>query len=392
MAERTKPRPKRSNGEGAIYATKDGRLRGALVLTDPRTGKLVRRFVSGRSRAEVVRRLEDLRKAASVGALPTRLTTAEYLTGWLARERVRVRPSTWRQRDQVVRTYLVPALGTLPLARLAPADVERMTSQLVASRRAPRTAASARVILRRALGDALRDGLVTRNVAALARPPRVPTRDMVAGRDYLANGELRRLVDAAREDQAIGPLVIVAATTGLRQGELLGLAWTDVRLEAPASLTVRRSLARAYGGDGWELAEPKTPRSRRTVNLPAAAVQALEAQRAQQDVLREAAGSAWQDRDELVFTDAIGRPLRGYNVTRQFHELLERAGLPSIPFHGLRHTAATAMLTAGVPLRVVADVLGHATITITANTYAAVVPELRREAADAMDRTLGGGA
>ena len=100
------------------------------------------------------------------------------------------------------------------------------------------------------------------------------------------------------------------------------------------------------------------------------------------------AGPAWQDRDGLIFTDSVGRPLRGYNVSSSFGRLLAKSGLPHIPFHGLRHSAATALLSAGVPLRVVADQLGHSTITITADTYAAVLPELRREAADAMDRVL----
>jgi len=317
------------------------------------------------------------------------VTVAEFLAAWLDAERARVRASSWRQREGHVRTYIIPAIGAIVLARLVPMDVERMTSGMVADGLSPRTAAAARITLRRALGDALRDGLVTRNVAALARPPWVATRDLVAGRDYLDLEDIRRLRTAA-EGHRIGPLVTVAVLTGLRQGELLGLSWTDVRLDDPASLTVRRSLARSYDGDGWELAEPKTPRSRRVVNLPAAAVDALRRERAWQDAAAEAAGSAWQEpRRDLVFSDELGRPLRGYNVNRAHHALLTAAGLPSIPFHGLRHSYATALLTSGVPLRVVADVLGHTTIVVTANTYAAFVPALRREAADAMDRAMG---
>ena len=98
----------------------------------------------------------------------------------------------------------------------------------------------------------------------------------------------------------------------------------------------------------------------------------------------------WQNVDGLVFTDAVGRPLHGHDIGNAWPSLLAAAGLPHVPFHGLRHSAATALLAAGVPLRTVADVLGHSTITITADTYAAVVPELRRDAADAMDRALGG--
>ena len=385
---------RRSPGEGSIYPTADGRLRGSVIVPDPRTGAQVRRYVSAKTRAAVVRKMDKIKKDAESGTLTTGITTGEYLADWLKLERPRVRPATWRQREQVVRSTLTPAIGTIPLAKLMPADVERMTTAIIASGRSPRTAASARVILRRALGDALRDGLVRRNVASLARPPRVPSRDLMAGRDYLTLPDLRRLIaagsDPGDEDHApspVGPLVIVAATTGLRQGELLGLAWPDVDLVA-RTLTVRRSLARSYGPTGWDLAEPKSAGSRRTVNLPAAAVAAFEAQRTRQDAAHEVVGKAWQDVDNLVFTDDGGSPQRGYNVTRVFHAFLVSAGLPSVPFHALRHTAATAMLAAGVPLAVISRTLGHSTISITADIYAAVVPELRREASDAMDRAL----
>jgi integrase len=379
---------RRSRGEGSVYHTAEGRWRASLIVSDPRTGRTVRRVVSGRSRAEAVRQLDVLKASAASGALPTGVTVAEFLKAWLEAERARVRASSWRQREGHVRIYIAPAIGSIVLARLVPMDVERMTAGMVADGLSPRTAAAARITLRRALGDALRDGFVTRNVAALARPPRVASRDLVAGRDYLELDDVRRVIVAAA-DCRVGALVTVAVLTGLRQGELLGLSWADVRLDDPASLTVHRSLARSYDGDGWELAEPKTPRSRRVVNLPNAAVEALRREHAWQDAAVEAAGSAWQDTlRDLVFSDELGRPLRGYNVNRAHHELLTAAGLPSIPFHGLRHSYATALLTSGVPLRVVADVLGHTTIVVTANTYAAVVPSLRREASDAMDRAM----
>jgi integrase len=351
-------------------------------------------MVSGRTRAEVSRKLAKLREDAAGGALATRSTVAEYLARWLEAERARLRTSTWRSRELHVRHYIIPALGGHSLGRMAPADVERMTTAMIDRGLSPRTAASCRVTLRRALGDALREGLVSRNVAALARPPRVPARSMEAGHDYLTPADLRTLL-AAVAGQPMGPLVTVAATTGLRQGELLGLTWADMDLAA-RTLTVRRSRARAWvmrDGQrvaGWALQEPKTPRSRRTVNLPAAAVAALTQRKADQALERQAAGTAWQDTVGLTFTDAVGRPMAGGSVSHEFRRMVQAAGLAHIPFHGLRHSVATAMLAAGVPLRTVADVLGHSTITITADTYAAVVPELRRDAADAMDRVLGG--
>jgi integrase len=245
-----------------------------------------------------------------------------------------------------------------------------------------RTAVGCRVTLRKALGDAVRDDLVSRNVAALARPPRVPSRQV----EYLTKDELLRLLEGCEGDP-FGPLVTLAATTGLRQGEVLGLSWSDVDLTA-RTLTVRRSLARSWQAPGWELAEPKTDRSRRTIHLPDRAAKALREQRERQDAERAGAGADWQDVDGLVFTDAVGRPLRGWNVTREFHRLREGAGVRSIAFHGLRHSAATLMLASGVPLKVVADNLGHSSIAITASFYTGTVPQMSRDAADAVSKAL----
>lgn len=243
----------------------------------------------------------------------------------------------------------------------------------------PLTARHVRATLRKALGDAARDGLVGRNAAADARPPYVAHRPVT----YLAAADVRRLLDATH-DAHDGPLYALAATTGLRLGELLGLTWPDV---ADGSLTVRRSLARKAGG-GWELAPPKSARSRRTIPLPTIAQDALERQGARQGVAKSAAGSAWQDRDQLVFTDAIGRHRSPESVSVAFRHDRDAAGIPSVPFRDLRHSAATMLLAEGVPLAVISELLGHAGIAITANHYAAVVPELRQEAADAMDRAL----
>jgi integrase len=199
----------------------------------------------------------------------------------------------------------------------------------------------------------------------------------------LTAAEARRLIETTRDDD-LGPLWAVLVATGLRQGEALGLAWRDVTAD---TLTVRRALARGWDGRP-ALAPPKSDRSRRTIALPAVARDALERQRPRQEAARAAAGTAWQDRDGLIFTDAIGRPLEGRLVTPALHVALARAGLPVIRCHDLRHTCATLQLAAGVPLATISRTLGHSSIAITANVYAAVTPDLRREAADAMDRAL----
>lgn len=371
---------RRSAGEGAVYETSDGRYRGAIVLTDPSGERSVRRYVSGRNRAEVVRRLDELRREGAAG-FATGETLGAFLGTWSTRVRARLRPATHREYSRHVRDYWIPTLGARAMTKLAPADVERAMAELVERGLSPQTVRHARSTLRRALHDAQRDGLVTRNVAALARPPRVERREMHA----LSAGDVARLLEATVED-VHGPLYSVAVGTGLRLGELLGLSWADVDLEG-RQLTVRRALARSYGG-GYALAEPKTARSRRTVMLPAVAVDGLRRQKARQAAAKLAAGTAWQDGDGLVFTDAVGRPLGPYNVSRAWRTTADRIGL-AVRLHDLRHTAATLMLANGVPMKVVSDALGHSSIAVTADVYSHVTPELRREAADAMDRALG---
>ena len=388
---------RRSAGEGSVYRNGE-RWRGAVTWTEP-DGTRHRRLVTGATSDEAREKLDDLRRDLRLGTieLPGRtLTVGEFLTDWIERHRSRVRPSTWRTAEMHVRAYLVPALGRTALRRLSSADVERAMAAFLATGRpkrpvkrsrgrqnaagvSPQTVRHIRSTLRRALADAVRDGLAGRNAAADARPPYAPHRPIV----YLTVPDLRRLIDATRDDE-LGPLYALAASTGLRLGELLGLSWADI---TDGSLTVRRSLARAQGS-GWTLAEPKSARSRRTIPLPLTARQALEVQRTRQRFARNAAGSAWQDRDGLVFTDAVGRPLRPEAVSRTFGKARDGAGVPRVRFHDLRHSAATTLLTQGVPLAVISEWLGHAGIAITASAYAAIVPDLRREAAEAMDRAL----
>ena len=307
-------KPHRSSGEGSVYMTGDGRLRGALTLPHPVTGKPTRHFVSGHSRAEVVRKFEAIRRA---GGFASNETVGDYLARWLTADKANVRPATWRSYEMHVRLYLTPAIGAIKLGRLTPLDVERMTSALVGRGLSARTAAHARAILRRALADAERDGLVVRNVARLARPPRVEQREMRA----LTPAEVRLLTEATAGDR-YGPLYAFAVGTGLRLGEVLGLRWQDVDFEA-GTITVQRAMARSANG-GFALAEPKTAKSRRMLILPAGALDALRRQRARQAEARLAAGTAWQS-SRLVFTDTAGRGLSNHYVSHEFHKAVGRA-------------------------------------------------------------------
>lgn len=251
----------------------------------------------------------------------------------------------------------------------------------LASGLSARTVQYIHATLRRALGQALKWDLVARNVATLVDPPRVVRPEV----QPLTPEAAKALLEAARGDR-LSALYTVALALGLRQGELLGLRWADVDLDN-GFLHVRRALQRIDGK--LQLVEPKTAKSRRTIAMPAFVVAALREHRLRQGLERMFVGEGWQDAFGLVFTTAIGTPLDEGNVRRQFKRLLAKAGLPDMRFHDLRHSCASLLLAQGLSLRAIMEVLGHSQIALTANTYTHILPQMQREAADAMDRFFG---
>jgi integrase len=231
-----------------------------------------------------------------------------------------------------------------------------------------------------ALNDGVRLGVIARNVALLTDPPRQSATE----REPFTAEEARALLAAAEGDR-LAALYRLALTLGLRRGELLGLRWQDLDLDAP-TLRVTRSLQRI--GGAIVLKEPKTKRSRRTLSLPASAVAALRAHRDRQAWERKAAGGRWIE-SGMVFTTPIGTATDPDNLNKAYKALLARPGLRDQRFHDLRHTAATLMLRDGLPVHEVSAVLGHSQTSTTLNVYSHVLPGANDRAAAAMERLLG---
>ena len=386
MSQATTPkRRRRPRGEGSIYETAGGRWRGAVVHELP-DGTKRRHVVSGQTEAIVRDKLAELRRELAETGRPTpRTTVTEYLVGWLELQRDRVRPASYLSMEQHCRTHIVPALGHLRLANVRPSDIDRLLDAIQRSGRSAVTAQHVRVTLVHALGDALRDQIVRRNVAALSRPPRAERHSIV----YLTAPEVRQMIEGTREAEH-GALYALLASTGLRLGEALALRWQDIDLDA-GTLSVSRSMARGLEPGEYRIAAPKTASSRRTIPLTATAAEALRRRRARQNADRLAVGPVWQGGSaDLIFTDQLGRALNGPRVTRAWQRDREAAGIRRVRLHDLRHSAATLMLAEGVPLAVISSVLGHSSIAVTSAFYAAVLPELHREAADALDRAING--
>jgi integrase len=375
---------RRGPNEGTIRKRADGRWEARVLVTEP-DGRRVRRSLLGRTRTQVRDKLRDaLRDEATGRSMPSdRLTVAAFLHQWLEDTvRPSTRPSTYSSYASIVRLHLEPGLGHLPLARLSPQQVQAFLNAESRSGLSPRSVAMERAVLRGALGRAERWGLVTRNVAKLAEPPRVPRRQVTP-----LSPEQARIFLAAIQGDRLEALYLVALGVGLRQGEILGLAWSDLDLAA-GTLTVRHALQRVEGK--LILVEPKSLTSHRTVALPALVHEALRAHRIRQLQERLGAGARWHDDPrDLVFVSTVGTPLDGITVTRRFQALLKSAGLPHQRFHDLRHACATLLLTQGVPARTVMEALGHSQISLTLGTYSHVSPALGRAAAERMNDLLG---
>lgn len=313
---------------------------------------------------------------------PTKETLGQYLTEWLEGQRGQVRESTWVSYRLNVECHVLPALGTVPLQSLTAAALNGFYASLLETGRkdgaglSPRTTRYIHTILRKSLKDAVRWSRVTRNVADLADPPSPRATAPRVMRTWTAT-ELKGFL-AHASDERLYALYFLAGYTGMRRGEVLGLRWRDLDLDGGRASITQTLIAVAYR---VSFSTPKTARGRRSVALDAETVRVLREHRRRQLEERLALGGYAEDFD-LVFAGLEGEPLHPDQVSKRFDKLVRAAGLPRIRFHDLRHTHATLALQAGIHPKVISERLGHATVSITLDTYSHAVPALEEEAAE----------
>ena len=363
-------------------------------------GKRRQRLRSGfERRQDAERAMRDLLTAVDRGTYvePSERTVAQFLLEeWLpASAPPRVKYDTWEDRRSNLDLHVVPRIGRVKLQRLTPGHLNRMYAELLTGGNkanggglSPTTVRRIHAIVRTALNDGVRWGMLERNPAHTADPP--PQRAINAARRRAMRtwsaDELRDFLLSART-HTLFPVWALAASTGMRRSELLGLRWSDVDLNA-ATLCVRQTVLRTAEGPR-PIEDQKTTSSARTLHLDARTVAVLQAHRAAQDDLRRAVGRAWESHD-LVFTDAVGHWHAPSAITAAFRRAVQRAGVRRIRFHDVRHTHATLLLRAGVNAKVVSERLGHSSVAFTLDTYAHVLPGMQPEAAQMfMDLVLG---
>jgi integrase len=372
---------KRGNGEGTIHRRKDGGWCAQYTVYTAEGRK--RKTIYGKTRVEVAAKLAKALSDREGGLAfdAKNLVLGEYLDLWLEDSvRDTVRATTFERYEQIARLHICPELGPLKLKAVTPAHIRGLYRNKLSSGSSPRTVQYIHVTLHKALKQAVLDGLIPQNAAEAVKPPQVRREEMRP----LTPEQVKVLLEAARGDR-LEALYLLAVTTGLRQGELLGLKWEDVDLEA-SKLQVCRTLATAKGGPA--LTAPKTSKSRRSVSLTRSSVDALKSHLKRQLEEINRAGSLWQE-NGLIFASEEGQPLKRRNVTNcKFRSLRKRAGLAAIRFHDLRHTCATLLLGRNVNPKIVSEMLGHASIAITLDTYSHVLPNMQNEAAKAMEDAL----
>jgi integrase len=375
----------RANGDGDVFPRKNkaGKItsyRGAYVGPD---GK--RRYVSGKTKEEARKALRQARGDAERGLVfdADNLKLGEYLDRWLSDSvSDTVKATTFERYEQITRLHLKPALGRVKLKALTPAHVRGLYREKLEAGLSARTVRYIHTTLHKALKQAVMDGLIPRNATESVKPPQ-PSREEMCP---LTPEQAKLLLKVAHETgDRLEALYVLAIHTGLRQGELLGLKWDDVDLE-DGSLQVRRTLTITKNGPLFT--SPKTTGSRRSVKLTSHAIEAVRHHLERQLGEIDRVGSLWSE-NGLMFASEMGESLNRHNLTRRsFKPLLKRAGLPQIRFHDLRHTCATLLLTRNVNPKIVSEMLGHSSIAITLDTYSHVLPNMRDQAAAAMEEAL----
>lgn len=375
---------RRGNGEGSIRKRKDGRWEGRYTILTPDGPK--QKTVYGKTRREVVEKLTEASANRDKGIVvhDQNLTVAAYLDRWLEDSvRGTVRESTFSRDKYLVTNHVVPVLGRVKLKNLNAMSLQRLYREKLDSGLSGSTVLKVHHALHKALSEAKRLRLIADNPAAEVKAPRASSQEMRP----LSAPEAKQLLEAARSDR-LEAFYVLAIHTGMRRGELLGLKWEDVDLDG-STVRVRRTLTRTGNGKGLALGEVKTKKSRRTVRLRPETVDALKSHRARQAVEKHAAGGVYEDRG-LVFAGETGNLINPSNLRqRSFASLLKKAGLPHVTLHDLRHTCASLLFQRNVNPKIVQELLGHASVAITLDTYSHMLPGMGGEAADAMGEALG---
>ncbi len=366
----------RGKNEGSIYQLKNKSWRAMISVGGTRQSKC---FLMKKDAQDW---LHEIQSQVNRGwdYRSGKTTLAEYLPQWLENHQVSLRPKTADQYRRTVEKYIVPNLGKILLKDLRLVRVEKFYSDLLKQGVGVRTINITHRILHCALEKAMRYGFIVSNPCHRAELPHAQQREMCV----LDERQISLFLDAAMTSPHYA-LYRLAITTGMRQGELLGLKWTDLQWHN-SSLLVQRQV-QDIRGKGVIYQEPKTRAGKRTVMIGEDTLHILRQHWEQQQTQKQLSRNPWQE-NGLMFPSKVGTPMDPSNLRLDFAEVLERAGLPHIRFHDLRHTSASLMLNHNIPVIVASKRLGHSKPSITLDIYGHLYTERQSDAARIIDELI----
>lgn len=347
---------------------------------DPGTGKQIQRSITGKTQKEVAQKLKSATAAIDAGTYkaPCKMTVAQWLDIWVAEYLNNLKPLTQQNYSKQTQKHLKPALGAAKLEALDTHIIQKFYNSLSASGRSPKTVKNIHGILHCALQQAIANDYIRANPADACKLPKVVKPEIKP----LEPDEIAQLLKEAQKDDYCN-LFIVAMFTGMRQGELLGLSWDCVDFQT-GIITVKQQLQCTDGH--YFLETPKSGKNRTILPAPIV-MDALRSQQQRQQREQALAGSIWDNKFNLVFTDATGKYLVRRTVVKHFKKISQRANLSDdARFHDLRHSFAVTSLYAGDDIKTVQANLGHATAQFTLDVYGHVTQKMRQDSASRMQK------
>lgn len=383
---------KRGNGEGSIFKRKDGSWCGMVTISrDPTTGKPKRVTKYGKTRQEVAEKIAKIQSELLYGTYiePTKITVLQWLETWLKDyKKSNLRPTTYTNYEYLIRIHIGPSIGGILLKDLRSETLQRLYNEKYnqgnIKHHTKLSYSSVRlihVVIHQALQQAVNNNLILRNVSESTSLPKRTKKEM----RVLTLEEQKKLISHLGDD-TFSMAFLTDLATGMRLGELLGLQWKDIDLKEGV-IRVSRSLSRVKSFDENNkgktdilIQEPKTKSGKRSIPIPESVISILKLYKTRQKKERLQMGALYENND-FVFSNEYGKNIDPRYFTKRFSKLIKECGLEHTNFHALRHTFATRLLETNEHPKVVQELLGHASITMTLDTYSHVMPELKKAAA-----------
>jgi integrase len=374
-------RGRRAYGTGSVFQRKDRKGKQWVAQLILEQGKIKQRYFQ--TQEEAAQALNEMLYEQRHGTLITEKdqTVKQHFERWLELHKTKIRGSTYLDYRRILDNHILPTLGHLSLQRPKAQDIDALYACKLEEGYTPGTIQGIHLVIHMALKQAVRWRILVRNVSEDVSPPR---ETQPQERQILTPQQAQRLLAAARGHR-LEAMITLALATGMRRGELLALRWQDIDVRRTC-LYVRRSANRLPGG--YRVTEPKTASGKRKITLPRFVLETLQQHRIHQLEAKLKAGPRWEEHD-LVFCNTYGRFLNTNSLQVLFSSLLRKTGLPHMRFHDLRHSAATILLSMGVPANVVQELLGHSHISITLGVYGHVLSSMQQEAMDKLDNLFG---